>query len=211
MIKKIFIATTIMFIFACSSDNSDNILDLQENTLKNNTFEPSNFLYSMLSESKVEAITALELNRYEVRTEDGIVYVQILELEGEEIVDVSAEAGSKRITFHEEDEKITILDNKTEDFLELISFSDESQELDAFLKTAITMHFYSVENPNRDFNIDAEPRNLTYWCFRKRKSACDSEAFINDYCGGEPSSMGGTDCGCLWGDFGCVCVTDFEC
>lgn len=94
-------------------------------------------------------------------------------------------------------------------------FSDIISNIDRCVPLALAIGSYVNEMETKDYADNSPtPSGLTHWCIYPRKSSCNRAHvmnYITNYCGGTPSWVGDTDFGCIWGDFGCVGVTDFEC
>ena len=133
----------------------------------------------------IDDFTELKLNNktYRIKFKDGIIYYQ------------------------------NITDNIKTKYENL---SGVTEQIGKEITIAYTINYYLLELGDIDYDVnpDVVPEGMTEWCFGSRKSHCSRAhivSVITTYCGGTPSNIGNTDYGCVWGDFGCVGVTDFDC
>lgn len=101
-------------------------------------------------------------------------------------------------------------------FKEYNEINDIAKNIDKVITLALSIAIYTNEMGGKNYTDKTPPTPLdwTHWCINPRKSYCSREhvmGVISDFCGGAPSWVGYTDFGCIWGDFGCVGVTDFHC
>jgi hypothetical protein len=89
----------------------------------------------------------------------------------------------------------------------MLSYDDEVQLL---IIAMLLNEFVDVPKSKAAY----QSASKAYTCLHSRRSWCSTERMnsaLYNYCGGRPSYIGGTDCGCLWGDFFCICITEFSC
>ncbi len=92
-----------------------------------------------------------------------------------------------------------------------------ASEVDNVVTTSIAGAFYAQEVGQ--FNYYQEEPNSSgteevYICMHPRRSYCSEDRkmeTIENYCDGTPVYVDDSDCGCLWGDFFCICISYFEC
>lgn len=110
--------------------------------------------------------------------------------------------------------------------IESLSNVLSNEELDALMRVinhAQTQSYPSPSSPDApleyieetlDGILSGNPQEVVKGCvaiYERRSKAQDS---VNKKCNGQLSEctlIGGVDCGCLWEDFGCICVGEFEC
>ena len=135
--------------------------------------------------------------------------------ESDRLVSINFETNNYQIYFHEDRLIINDLTSGTETEYSN-SVSDIAGNIDKTITASIAIMFYWQEIGNFNYKKKEEPyyEIETYMCLYFKKSYCSEERkkkTLTKYCGKEPAHIGGTDCGCLWGDFLCVCIVDFEC
>ncbi|MCA0132990.1 hypothetical protein [Winogradskyella alexanderae] len=167
----------------------------------------------MLFANKIQKVS-FSSNEYRLITEKSdTIFVSVDISANEKSVEMRLDNKEYVVTFDRIAENITVQNNTDNTIITYTELEGETKDIGKPLSVATTTLFYDEENSGNDYDTNYQKsNNLTLWCFRFRKSKCNNALqTITDYCGDEPSSIGGTDCGCLWGDFYCVCVTDFEC
>jgi hypothetical protein len=132
----------------------------------------------------------------------------------DKLVSLKLEKNNYQLSFYED--RFVVNNLTTQIKVEYFEIGNLTQNIDKAITTSVAIIFYLEEIGNLDYNENQQPlyASETYWCIHPRKSWCSKERmdkFLKKYCGGAPSIVGGTDCGCAWGDFLCVCMTDFEC
>jgi hypothetical protein len=134
--------------------------------------------------------------------------------EPDKLITVNLEKNYYELTFKEEGLIVKDKINETEATYSIIS--DISENIDKTIISSIALAYYVQEYGALDYKYkeDNKPYEVTHLCAHVRKSYCTDDMLnkaMEEHCGGKPSYVGSTDCGCLWGDFYCVCLTDFKC
>ncbi|MDR2836386.1 MAG: hypothetical protein LBV69_09415 [Bacteroidales bacterium] len=219
-ILKIFLVITV-FVTICTGCEKKNEINVgnvpneeKKIEIKDNQYF-SQCLTSALNACKVISIKKTSNNSYELIKSNKSKYVF-------EIID----SYSFKICFKEEsyivkkDETSLLISNlQTHKDQEYFDISGLTDDLDDILLLSVTAILYFNECPNKEIIDFPSIGNLcyaqwTYWCIYPRRSSCTHEMIVNaatEHCGHAPSKIYGTDCGCIWGDFSCICITDFDC
>lgn len=203
-------------VFCVSCNKNNNTLNDQNknsNCIEKATAKVSTLLTSMLKATKISNIKCVDKGIYEVRKYDGETLQAKLVSKNE--LTLEFKNGTNIKTSFGED-AIIMINLKTGVKQEFYEVSDITHNIDNSLLLSIAVFLYTKEsdNSNLDIEVPMDERDHTHWCIYPRKSYCSTEhvnAIIKESCGHEPAKIYETDCGCLWGDFGCICLTDFDC
>lgn len=177
-------------------------------------YSGSDFTYQFLKAVKVSSIYCRAEGCYNVSLLHGESYdVTIDNLR--KTISIISNGNEYRIVFQEDHIAVEEVNSNRIRVYSIIE--GIGSELDPVITIAIAVKAYQQEVGNIPYQINHENllfQTESYLCMHPRRSWCSAERMANtieEYCGGPPTIVGGTDCGCLWGDFFCICITDFEC
>ena len=193
--------------------NNENLalseLDLREIT-------GSDFVLKLLKIANVKKIT------FEKGTDCQVFfgndeYCDVKVAESDRFVSINFENYRYQLSFQEDRFFVNDLTRKKK--IEYFNISDVAENIDKTILISIAIMHYLQEigiyNYLERFNPYGDPSYAKgHVCIHPRLSWCTEERRITkmtEYCGGAPCYVGNTDCGCLWGDFLCICLTDFKC
>ena len=175
----------------------------------------SSFVSKILYATDIERIIFENETNCEVFFRDG-EFCNLNIDESEKLVSLNFERNHYQLSFYEDRLVLNNLSNGSR--TEYSEISDITENIDKAITISIAVLAYLQEIGH--VNLEGLPqqpetsKTKNYWCSSFRRSKCTEEMMekkMKDYCGGSPSYVGGTDCGCLWGNFYCICVTDFKC
>lgn len=177
-------------------------------------FTGSDFLYRL-----IESINIKEIHHHN-NTMDYTLYLRNGEIyditinDSEKLIDVDYNSNYYQVSITEN--FISIYDENTQTSQEYSTIEGIANEIDKTIAVATVGLFYAQNVGDVKYLQETEPstNDRTYWCLHARRSFCNEERKMRkmeEYCGGRPAYVGTTDCGCLWGDFYCVCITNFRC
>ena len=177
--------------------------------------EKSTVVLKMLRATNITEIRFANETDCKVFFEDGTI-CDVGIFESDRLVLLNFEGNKYQVSFQEDGIFVNDLTNNVK--VTYLDISDITENIEKTITTSIAAMFYLQEIGKLDY-LSTQPelpeyKVMNYWCAHARKSYCSAERMaetLSRYCDGEPSYVGKTDCGCLWGDFGCICITDFDC
>lgn len=129
-------------------------------------------------------------------------------------VTLDLEGNMYKLSFYED--KFIVENLTTNRKTEYNKIEGITQNIDKAITVSIAVLLYKEEFENYNYE-EIQPILYdvgTHVCIHVRKSYCNKEhamELMTKHCGHKPTTVLETDCGCLWGDFLCICITDFEC
>lgn len=224
--KTIIITLVIICTIISCSKNGEEVIMKNETALEDGLsdqvlneetlvqYSGNDVTYHLLKAIKVSGITCQGENRYMVSLFRGDTYsVTIDDLR--KTLSVFTNNNDYQVVFQED--RLIVHELPTNRSTTYSILEGTGSELDPIIAVAVAAKVYQQDVGNMPYHINHEDllfQTESYLCMHPRKSWCSAErmaATLEDYCGGAPAFVGGTDCGCLWGDFFCICITDFEC
>jgi len=190
---------------------NDEKLTLNESNLK--AITNSDFVSKILNATNIAEILFEKETNGKVSFRDG-KSCDFAVFESDRIVLLNFEENHYQLSFQED--KLTLknlTDRKGREYFEI---NDITENIDKAITTSVAIMVYLQEIGNFNYKETEEPMYAikNYWCIEWRRSNCSEERMekkLETYCDGKPGRVGKTDCFCLFGDFTCACLTEFEC
>ncbi|MBO4655111.1 MAG: hypothetical protein J5644_06165 [Bacteroidales bacterium] len=185
-------------------------IQLNENTLLDIT--GSSFMLKLLNSAEIIKVICEDDCTYNVISRNNDNYNVKIDKNGYNVI-VNIEKNT--YVLHLDEEKFVFEDINNNVIEAYTSIEGVSENINEKISTAFAMLYYYENIGNIPYTMQAPQvqDTQTYCCIHFRKSWCNKDMLqeMEDFCGGTPTYTGETDCGCLWGDFFCICLTDFEC
>lgn len=230
MKKKCIIVQTfifiIVFILGSCKKNSEEVCFKKDTTTIDESSCPflneetlmqytnSEFAYRFLMAAKVSRILCQGEGRYDISLLFGTRYEVSID-DYKRTMIITSNENNHQVFFHEDCIVVRDLRSNRSSVHSIVE--GIGNELDPVIIVAVAAKVYHQEVGSIPYHINHEEllfQTESYLCMHPRKIWCNKERMekkLEEYCEGAPAFVGGTDCGCIWGDFFCICITEFEC
>ena len=185
-------------------------IQLNEKTLLDIT--GSSYMLKLLSSAEIIKVICEDACTYNVISRNNDIYNVKIDKNDQKVI-VNFKNNTYVLLLEEEKFVFEDINNNVIEIY--TSIEGVSENIDEKIRKAFAMLYYHENIGNIPYAMQAphDQNTQTYTCIHFRKSWCNKDMLqeMEDFCGGTPTYTGETDCGCLWGDFFCICLTDFEC